>query len=498
MATVKKETNRPLVLISVMLAMFVGAVEATIVTTAMPVIASELGGFSRYSWVFSAYLLMSTVTVLVYGKLADLYGRKPILFIGLTIFLLGSILCGFATTMEQLIFFRLIQGAGAGAVLPIATTIIGDIYSTEERAKIQGYLASVWGISAVLGPVIGGVIVHYFNWKYVFWVNVPLGILAMIGIGLYLHEPAREKNVSINYKSAILLTLSLSAILYWLVEGGQSFGRLSMQSIILFVTGVFLLALFIIVERSAKDPIMPFSIWKNPVILYANLVSFTTAFILMGVTTYLPTYVTGVMEQPAIIAGFTLTSMSIGWPLASSAAGHLLIRYGPFTVSFLGGISFTIGSILFVFMNGASGPWYAAIASFFIGVGMGLTTTSFIVTIQAAVPRNIRGSATASNSFMRNFGNTVGVAFFGAILNGVLLAQFREKQSNLGIDDVNLLLTEQQRDSIPYERVHLLQEVLDTSLHWVYIGVAFFAVLSLLLILRIPRGKGLEREHDRA
>jgi len=176
-----------------MLAMFVGAVEATIVTTAMPVIASELGGFSRYSWIFSAYLLMSTVTVLVYGKLADLYGRKPILFIGLTIFLLGSILCGFAISMEQLIFFRLIQGAGAGAVLPIATTIVGDIYSTEERAKIQGYLASVWGISAVLGPVIGGVIVHYFNWKYVFWVNVPLGILAMIGIGLYLHEPAREK-----------------------------------------------------------------------------------------------------------------------------------------------------------------------------------------------------------------------------------------------------------------------------------------------------------------
>lgn len=496
MAVIKKETNRPLVLISVMLAMFVGAVEATIVTTAMPVIASELGGFSRYSWIFSAYLLMSTVTVLVYGKLADIYGRKPILFIGITIFIVGSTLCGFAVSMEQLILFRLIQGVGAGAVLPIATTIVGDIYSTEERAKVQGYLASVWGISAVLGPVIGGAIVTYFSWQLVFWVSIPLGILAMVGIGLFLHEPVREENVTINYKGAILLTLSLSAILFWLVEGGQSFGRLSLYSLALIGIGIGLFVLFVIVERSAKDPIMPFSIWKNPVILYANLVSFTTGFILIGVSTYLPTYVTGVMEQPVLIAGFTLTSMSIGWPIASSAAGHLLIRYGPFTVSFIGGISFIIGSTLFVFMNAASGPWYAAIASFFIGVGMGLTTTSFIVTIQGAVPREIRGSATAANSFMRNFGNTVGAAFFGAILNGVLLAQYREKKSDLSLDDVNLLLTEEKRQTIPNEQVRVLQEALGVSLHWVYIGVAFFAVLSFVLILRIPRGRGLKSEHD--
>ena len=214
-----------------MLAMFVGAVEATIVTTAMPAIASDLGGFSRYSWIFSSYLLMSTVTVLIYGKLADLFGRKPILFIGLTIFLIGSILCGFAVSMEQLIVFRLLQGLGAGAVMPIATTIVGDIYTTEERAKVQGYLSSVWGISAVSGPVIGGLIVQYMNWKFVFWVNVPLGILAMVGIYLFLHEPKREKKVSIDYKGAFLLTLSLSTILFWLVEGGQSFGRLSFYSI---------------------------------------------------------------------------------------------------------------------------------------------------------------------------------------------------------------------------------------------------------------------------
>jgi EmrB/QacA subfamily drug resistance transporter len=490
-------TNRPLVLISVMLAMFVGAVEATIVTTAMPSIASDLGGFSRYSWIFSSYLLMSTVTVLIYGKLADLFGRKPIFFIGLTIFLIGSILCGFAVSMEQLIAFRLIQGMGAGAVMPIATTIVGDIYTTEERAKVQGYLSSVWGISAVSGPVIGGLIVQYMNWKFVFWVNVPLGILAMVGVYLFLHEPERSKKVSIDYKGAILLTVSLSSILYWLVEGGQTFGRLSFYSITLIIIGLGSLALFVRVERQAIDPVMPFAMWKNPVILYANLVSFTTGVILIGVSSYLPTYVTGVMEQPAIIAGFTLTAMSIGWPIASSLAGHLLIRYGTFLVSFAGGLSLILGTTLFVMMDAESGPWWAALASVFVGVGMGLTSTSFTVTIQGAVPRETRGSATAANMFMRNFGNTVGAALFGAILNGMIITRFRKDNLDYSLDNVNLLLTDKMRKTIPKSEVHLLQNALDGSLQWVYITVAIFAVISLLLILKIPRGKGYMSDDDR-
>lgn len=485
----EKATNRPLVLISVMLAMFVGAVEATIVTTAMPSIVSDLGGFARYSWVFSAYLLMSTVTVLIYGKLADLFGRKPILFIGLSIFIVGSILCGMAETMEQLILFRFLQGLGAGAVMPIATTIVGDIYTTEERAKVQGYLSSVWGISAVTGPVIGGLIVQYLDWKYVFWVNVPLGLLAMLGIALFLHEPVRSQQVSIDYKGAALLTLSLSLLLFWLVESGNTFQRLSWTSVILVGLGILLFVWFIQVEKYASDPMMPFAIWKNPIIFYANIVSLTTGVILIGISSYLPTYVTGVMEQPAIIAGFTLTAVSIGWPLASSVAGHLLIRYGPFPVSFAGGISLVVGALLFVLMNPASGPLWAALSSFFTGIGMGLTSTSFIVTIQSAVPREMRGVATAANMFMRNFGNTIGAALFGAILNGVLAMQFKKANASFGVNDVNLLLTEEARHSLSTKNVELLQGALSLSLQWVYVGVAFFAVISLLFILRIPRGK---------
>lgn len=485
----QKETRKPLVLAAVMLAMFVGAVEATIVTTAMPTIASELGGFSRYSWIFSSYLLMSTVTVLIYGKLADLFGRKPIFFIGLTIFLVGSLLCGLATSMEQLIVYRLIQGVGAGAVMPIATTIVGDIYTTEERAKIQGYLSSVWGISAVSGPVIGGLLVQYVSWQFVFWVNIPLGLISMAGIYCFLHEPKETKKASVDYKGAFLLAAALSAVLIWLVEGVQAFERLSAVSFILLAAAGLSFFLFFRQEKAAKDPLISFEIWRNPVILYANLVSLTTGIILIGISSYLPTYVSGVMEQKAMIAGFALTAMSIGWPLASSMAGHLLIRFGPFLVSFAGGVSLIVGSLMFVMMTSGLGPVWAACSSFFIGIGMGLTNTSFIVTIQGAVTRAERGSATAANMFMKNFGNTIGASVFGAILNGTLLSYFATEQLSYTVDDVNNLLTQEGRASIPAQELVSLQNGLEGSLHWVYIAIAIFAVVSLLLILRIPRGK---------
>ena len=234
---------------------------------------------------------------------------------------------------------------------------------------------------------------------------------------------------------------------------------------------------------------MPFSIWKNPVIFYANLVSLTTGVILIGISSYLPTYVTGVMEQSAMIAGFTLTAMSIGWPIASSVAGHLLIRFGTFKVSFAGGISLVAGALMFLWMTGESGPLWAAFSSFFVGVGMGLTSTSFIVTIQGAVSREQRGSATAANMFMRNFGNTVGAAIFGAVLNGTLMSSFREKNLDYEVNDINLLLTEESRTTLTDSKLSILQQALDGSLQWVYVSVLIFAVISLLLILRIPRGK---------
>lgn len=488
-----KTTNRPLVLASVMLAMFVGAVEATIVATAMPSIAADLGGFSKYSWVFSAYLLMNTVTVLIYGKLSDIFGRKPIFTFGIILFLFGSLMCGLADSMDQLIIYRLIQGMGAGAVLPIATTIVGDIYSAEERAKIQGYLSSVWGISAVSGPAIGGILVATVGWEYVFWVNIPLGILALAGVLLFLKEPQKTGKPSIDYAGAVLLTIGLISLLYFLVEGGVGFDWFSPSAAILIATSAIAFTLFVFVERKVKDPIMPFDIWKNKTILYANLVSLTTGIILISVSSYLPTYVTGVMEQPAAIAGFTLTAMSIGWPIASTLSGRLLIRFGYFRTSLAGGMFLVAGALLFVLMRPEAGPWWAALSSFVIGIGMGLTSTAFIVSIQSAVTYEKRGVATASNMFMRNLGSTIGVALLGTVLNTTLLNYFKGSDEGHGLDSINSLLTVDSRADMPIDELHYLQEGLSLALQNVYALMAVFAVISLLLIFGLPRDKGVRK-----
>lgn len=486
-----KQTNRPLVLATVMLAMFMGAIEATIVSTAMPAIVGDLGGFSLYSWVFSAYLLMNAVTVLIYGKLSDLFGRKPILTIGIIIFLIGSILCGFAESMTMLIIFRFIQGFGAGAVMPIATTIVGDIYTKEERAKIQGYLSSVWGISAIMGPAIGGLLVQYISWRYVFWINIPLGILAIVGLWTFLHEKIEKKKHEIDYKGALLLTVAISTLMVVLVQGGGKWSWNSAQVIGLILISGFSIFLFILQEQKAAEPMMPFSIWKERSILIANLTSLTTGLMLIGISSFLPAFVQGVMERSPIIAGFTLTTMSIGWPIAATFAGTLLLKIGFRLTSLIGGLFLILGSIVFVYLTAEAGPLWAALGSFLIGAGMGLTSTSFIVSIQSTVSWEQRGIATASNMFMRNLGNTIGAALLGGILN-IQLKNYISSKNNMideeiSIETTNVLLNEAERNQLPSEIKAVLQEGLTSSLHSVYFIVFIFAVVSLILITFLPK-----------
>lgn len=488
--TSTNQTKRPLILASVMLAMFMGAIEATIVSTAMPAIVADLGGFTLYSWVFSAYLLMNSITVLIYGKLSDLFGRKPILFFGIILFLIGSILCGFANSMQMLIVFRLIQGFGAGAVMPIATTIVGDIYTAEERAKIQGYLSSVWGISAITGPAIGGLLVQYVSWHYVFWINVPLGILSLAGLWFFLHENIEKKKHEIDYIGAFLLTVSISSLMFVLVEGA-SWSWNSWQSISLLSLAALSFIAFVFQEGRATEPIMPFSIWKVRSIFIANVTSLATGIMLIGISSFLPTYVQGVMEQTPIIAGFTLTVMSIGWPIASTLSGRMLNHIGYRNTSIIGGIFLILGSSFFVTLSAASGPVWAACGSFFVGIGMGLTLTAFIVSIQSTVSWQQRGIATASNMFMRNLGNTVGAALLGGILNNrlghFLAEQTNRDQYQLTIDSVNILLNKSERAKLPETARTILQNGLITSLNSVYLVVLIVSVICLLLIFFIPK-----------
>ncbi|WP_257349044.1 MDR family MFS transporter [Pseudalkalibacillus decolorationis] len=495
----ERETNRPLVLAAVILAMFMAAIEGTIISTAMPSIVADLGGFKLYSWVFSSYLLMQAVTILIYGKLSDLFGRKPVFTFGVGMFLIGSLLCGLAETMELLIIFRLIQGLGAGAVMPIATTIVGDMYTMEERAKIQGYLASVWGISAVVGPALGGFIVLYWDWSWVFWLNLPLGVLAIVGTYLFLHEDIEKKKPQIDYIGALLIFLAVSSLMVALIQGGVTLPWDSWQILLLLSTCVVSFILFIWQEKRAAEPTMPLHIWNNRLITLANLASLTTGAILFGISSFLPAYVQGVMEESPLVAGFTLTTMSIGWPIASTLAGRLIIKVGFRTVALGGGIALVLGSLFFVTLDPTKGPIWAGIGSFIIGIGMGLSTTTFIVAIQSSVDWKTRGIATASNMFMRILGSAVGATLLGGILNNQLQSYLNKHgagvDESLSIEAANILLDESQREKLAPDTLEVLQDGLTFSLESVYLGVCVLAVTSFLLIAFLPKK---EKENEQS
>ncbi|RWZ60774.1 MFS transporter [Halobacillus fulvus] len=485
----RQTKNRGWVLASVMLAMFLAAIEATIVATAMPSIVADLGGFRYYSWVFSAYLLTNAATVLLFGRLADVFGRKPIFMVGISLFLFGAILSALAPSMLVLIGARLVQGLGAGALMPMATTIVGDIYTKEERAKIQGYLSSVWGISAVTGPALGGFFVDVLSWPFVFWMNVPLGILALLGILIFFKEERSTEKRPVDFKGSLLVVLTVSSLILLLVEGGGTLGWLSWQSGGLALFSVLGLSLFFYHEKRVKDPMLPVELWSITLIRYANLTSFVTGMIIIGVSSYLPTFVQGVMEQSATVAGFTLTTMSIGWPIASTLAGRLILKIGYRNTSMAGGVSLIIGGILFSLLTPEKGPWFAATGSLFIGIGMGLTTTSFIVSIQNRVDWRTRGIATASNMFMRSIGSAIGAALLGGILNSRLAAEIERAnlEKELNTNSANLLLQESGRQDLGTEAAAVLQQGLSSGLQMVYAGLIVLAIVSFLLILRLPR-----------
>lgn len=486
-------TKRPYVLVAMMLGMFMAAIEATIVATAMPSIVGDLGGASLFSWVFSAFLLMQAISVPVYGKLADLYGRKPIYTVGVIIFLAGSMACGLAHSMLALILFRFIQGIGAGAVQPIATTIVGDIYTVEERGQIQGYLASVWGISSVVGPLVGAFFVQSVGWSWVFWINIPIGILSLIGLWTFLHESVEKKKHRIDYEGSILLFISIMAVMVTLIQGGSAWSWNSAQVYILLAVFLIAFILFIFQEKRAKEPTIPLSMWKLPIITTGNLAALTTGALMIGISSFLPTFIQEVMEQSPTIAGFTLATMSIGWPISSTIGGRLMSKIGYKPIALSGGVLLIAGTLLFFFMDPAYGPIWPAVSSFVVGSGMGLATTTFIVAIQSSVDWKMRGVATGTNMFMRILGTSIGVSLLGGIYNSRLSQYFSQHQQSvpvrLTIDLTKKLSKASERSKLSDNVIQVMQHGLAYAMHGVYTVVLGLAVASFLLILFMPGQK---------
>ena len=390
------------------------AIEATIVSTAMPKIVAELGGLRLYSWVFSSFLLAQTALTVVFGNLADIYGRKPIMLTGIAIFVLGSILAGFAWSMPTMILFRLVQGVGAGAMQPLAVIIVADLYPARERGKVQGYLASIWAISAVLGPVVGGVIVRHVSWSWIFWINIPIGLIAAGGFIAFLHENIKHERRSIDVAGAIAFTVAVVSLLIGLTEIGTSG-----TPVLTAAGGVFCVATaaFVMQELRTDNPMVSFALWSHRPIAAANGVALLSGMALMGLTTFVPMYVQIVLRRSPVVAGLALTTMLIGWPAGSTLATRLFHRFELRHLLLTGSVLLPVGAVLFVLLTPQSSPVAAALGSLIMGFGMGLLSISSIVLVQEMVDWSQRGSVTASNLFSRNLGSTLGATVLGAVLN---------------------------------------------------------------------------------
>lgn len=409
----ERTTHRGLVVAAIMASMAMIAIEATIVSTAMPQIAAQLGQLNLYSWVFSSFLLTQTATTVIFGKLADIYGRKPMLLIGIAVFLVASVLTGFAWSMPSLIAFRLLQGIGAGAVQPVAMTVVADLFPGNQRGKVQGYLASVWALSAVLGPLIGSIIIHNLPWAWIFWINVPIGILAAAGFVFFLHEEKETRVVSLDILGAVLFAISVSALMIALTDSEGASTLATAIAVIIFVVS---LAAFLWQEKRAEAPMVAPDLWLRRPIASANTAVFFASMAIMGLTTFLPMYVQTVLDRSPLVAGFALTMLLLGWPIGATVASRTFGRFGLRQIMIVGASLIPLGTILLVFLSQSSSPVVAGVGSLIMGLGMGLMNIGALILTQGSVGHTERGSATASNVFSRNLGSTLGAAVLGAVL----------------------------------------------------------------------------------
>jgi MFS family permease len=412
-------SERGPILIALMLSTGLVAIDSTIVATAVPSIVRDVGGFESFPWLFSAYLLAQAVSVPIYGKFSDMVGRKPIILAGIGLFLLGSVLCGIAWSMPSLIAFRALQGLGAGAVLPVSITISGDIYSLEERAKVQGYLASVWAVSSVVGPSLGGIFSSLGIWRGIFLVNVPLCLLAGWMLFRTLHENIERARHRVDYAGAALLAGSLGLLILGALQGGQGWEWDSPISIGIFAVGAVLLAVFLVVERRAAEPVLPSWVVSRRLLGTTALVSFGVGAVMIGLTSYVPTFLEGALHTSPLVAGLALAALTLGWPISASQAGRFYLRIG-FKATALIGISITVTGLLVLTLTSAT-PNVLLVAGscFVVGLGLGLVATPTLISAQSSVSWNERGVVTSTNMFARSIGSALGVAVFGAVGNAV-------------------------------------------------------------------------------
>ncbi|WP_405908189.1 MFS transporter [Streptomyces sp. NBC_00828] len=473
--------RRGAVVAALMLSMALVALDTTIVATAVPQIVGDLGGFSVFSWLFSGYLLAVTVSLPVYGKLSDTFGRKPVLIAGSVLFLAGSLLCATAWNMAALIAFRIVQGLGGGALQGTVQTLAADLYPLKERPKIQAKLSTVWATSAVAGPALGGILAAYADWRWIFLINLPIGALALWLIVRHLHEPRRDAapRPRIDWAGALAVFACGGVLLTALVQGGVAWDWLSPPSIALFGTGLALVAVVVAVERRAAEPIIPGWVWRRRTIAAVNLACGALGLLMVAPTVFLPTYAQAVLGLAPIAAGFVLSVWTLSWPISAALSQHVYRRIGFRNTAMIGIGTGTVILLAFPFLPYPGEPWQPALLMLLLGGALGLFQLPLLIGVQSTVGWAERGTTTASVLFCRQTGQTLGAALFGAIANGVLAARLG------GAGDLDTVTHSLES---PGAATDELRHAVAEAVHAVYFGAAIAAGLAFLVLLFVaPR-----------
>ncbi len=478
------------VVAALMMGMALVALDGTIVSTAVPQIVGDLGGFAVFSWLFSGYLLAVTVTLPVYGKLSDTFGRKPVLIAGVILFLAGSVLCAFAWNMAALIAFRIVQGLGGGALQGTIQTIAADLYPLKERPRIQARLSTVWAVSAVAGPALGGLLAGYADWRWIFLINVPVGIITLYLVARHLTEPARTAPATrprVDWAGALCVFATGALLLTALVQGGVAWPWLSPPSLALFAGSAGCAALTAYVERRAAEPVIPGWVWRRRTIAAVNLAFGGLGLLMVAPTVFLPTYAQSVLGLDPTAAGFVLSVMTLSWPLSAALSSRVYTRLG-FRDTAIIGITLALLILLaFPLLPFPGRAWQPALLMLLLGGALGLFQLPLIVGVQSTVGWAERGTTTASVLFCRQIGQSVGAALFGAVANATLASRLAHAPGPAGdLDSVARAL--RHPADLSAEAADLLRRAVASAVGHVYLGAAIAAALSLLVLLLLaPR-----------
>ncbi|KEK25934.1 MDR family MFS transporter [Bacillus gaemokensis] len=483
-----KERKTKFVVAGLLLGILMAAMDNTIVATAMATIVGDLGGFDKFVWVTSAYMVATMAGMPIFGKLSDMYGRKRFYIGGLLLFLLGSILCGTATSIEQLSIYRAIQGIGGGALMPIAFTIMYDIFPPEKRGKMTGLFGAVFGTSSVFGPLLGAYITDYISWHWVFYINIPLGLISFFFISKYYKESLQYRKQKIDWAGAITLVVSIVSLMFALELGGKEYAWNSNMILGLFATFAIMLIIFFFVERRATEPIISFHLFKKPLFAASQGVAFFYGAAFIICTVYIPIFVQGVLGGSASNAGLILTPMMVGSVIGSQTGGQLATRTSYRNIMIISGVFFVLGIYLLSTLTMDTPRTLVTVFMVLAGLGVGFSFSVLSMSSIHNLEMRDRGSATSTNSFFRSLGMTLGVTIFGTIQNHIFTDKLKTvfspelaKMVPKG-GDTSFLLSPHATEKIPSQILGEIKQALSLSIADTFFWALIPAILSIICI----------------